>query len=681
MLVSWNWLKQYVALDMPHDELVDRLTMSGLNHEGTDKVDGDRVIDLEVTSNRPDCLGHLGVAREIAVLYENKLCEPEIEIKESNESIDDLLSVSIESPQLCNRFTARVIKGIKIGPSPDWLLDRLEAIGITPVNNIVDVTNFVMMECGQPLHAFDADKIKDNRIIVREAAKGEKLEAIDHKQYDLEPGMCLIADSSGPIGLGGVMGGAETEISESTTNVIIEAAQFNPMSIRSTARKLNLHSAASHRFERPVDINRTEWASRRACQLIQQIAGGEVAKGLIDEGQSEDWRKPITLRFEQLKRILGIEIPAAEATRILVALGCEVKEQSDDQVTVIVATWRTDLIREVDLVEEVGRIFGYDKVPDDLPVPMAATTKLDSQRVLDKIRTTLTSAGFDEAMTASLVPQPWSESFSPWTDNDAISVHQPMLGVLEKASQNIGSVNYLRRSIVPSLLEVRRINEYQSNTDVHLFEIAKVYLPNEPGLPDEPIKVAMVSDSDFKHVKGAIEAVVKDINPNARMIAHEYSNSLLNRDRCCGLEIDGKTLGYIGEVSNNCAKTFGLRRPATIGEIDFNILQQLAVLVPKFTAFSTYPAVSRDFNFVVDEAVRWAAIESTVSDAAGEMVESIEYRETFRDEEKDGAGKKRLLLSVTLRSNDATLTSEQADSTCQQIIDRCQNEHQAVLVS
>ena len=681
MLVSWNWLKQYVKLDMPHDDLVEKLTMSGLNHEGTDLVDGDRVIDLEVTSNRPDCLGHIGVAREIAVLYGRELIEPKIELTESSQSIDDMLAVTIESPDLCSRFTARVIKGIKIGQSPDWLLDYLEAIGIAPVNNVVDVTNFVMMECGQPLHAFDADKINQNQIIVREAKKGEKLVAIDHKEYSLEPGMCVIADPSGPIGLGGVMGGAETEISESTTNVIIEAAQFNPMSIRSTARKLNLHSPASHRFERPVDINRTEWAGSRATQLIQQIAGGEISNGHIDVGHSSDWRVPITLRFSQLKRILGIEIETHEATQILVALGCEVQDQTKDLVTVNVPTWRTDLVREVDLVEEVGRIHGYEKVPDNIHVPMAATIKLDSQRVLEKVRNTLVAAGFDEAMTASLVPQPWSDSFSPWTENEAISVHQPMLGVLEKASQNIGAVNCLRRSVVPSLIEVRRINEYQSNEDVHLFEIARVYLPNEPDLPNEPFKVAIVSDSDFKHVKGAVEALVRCLDPNVEMQTKQYANSILNRNRSCQLEVDGKLLGYIGEVSNAGAKIFGLRRPATIAEVDLDMLQTLAILVPKFSPFSSYPAVSRDFNFIVDEAVRWSSIQSSVANAAGQLVESIEYRETFRDEEKDGTGKKRLLLSVTLRSNDATLTSDQADNTCQKIIDRCQSEHNAVLVS
>jgi phenylalanyl-tRNA synthetase beta chain len=680
MLVSWNWLKQYVPLDMSHDDLVHRLTMSGLNHEGTEKVDGDRVIDLEVTSNRPDCLGHIGIAREIAVLFELPLTEPEIKLNESDRSVDELLSVKIDAPDLCNRFTARVIEGVKIGPSPDWLLDRLEAIGIKPVNNVVDVTNFVMMECGQPLHAFDADKIDGNQIIVRAAQKGEKLVAIDHTEYELLPGMCVIANPFGAMALGGVMGGADSEISDSTTNVVIEAAQFNSMSIRSTARVLNLHSAASHRFERPVDFGRTEWASRRACQLIQQIAGGEIARGVIDAGQANDQRQPIVLRYAQLRRILGIEIPTVQAKQILQALGCQITDQHDESIVVHVPTWRSDLVREIDLVEEVGRIFGYDQVPDDLPVPMAATIKTQSQRVLDKVRSCLIAAGFDEAMTASLVPQAWSDSFSPWTDNDALSVHQPMLGVLEKASQNIGSVNHLRRSIVPSLLEVRRINEYQSNSDVHLFEIAKVYLANEPGLPDEPIKIGMVSDGDFHHVKGALEAIMHSINPNIQLAAKEYSHAMLNRNRCCQLEIKGTICGFIGEVSNSCAKTFGLRRPATIAEIDMALLQQHAVLIPEFTSFSTYPAVTRDFNFIVDEAVRWAAVQNSVVTAGGQLVESVEYRETFRDEQKDGPGKKRLLLSVTLRSDSSTLTSDQAESTCQLIVKHCQSHHNAQLV-
>ena len=246
MLVSQDWLKEYVSLP-DHDELVDRLTMSGLNHEGTEAVGGDQQIDLEVTSNRSDCLGHIGVAREVAVLFEKPLSIPDPQPVAKGKALGDEFGVEIQCPELCHRFTARLIRGVKIGPSPDWLVKRLEAIGVASVNNVVDVSNYVMMECGQPLHAFDYDKLQGQKIVVREPTKDEKLVAIDHNTYDLEPGMCVIADGSTAVGLGGVMGGEATEVSDSSTNILVEAAYFEPMSIRATARKLKLHSDASYR--------------------------------------------------------------------------------------------------------------------------------------------------------------------------------------------------------------------------------------------------------------------------------------------------------------------------------------------------------------------------------------------------------------------------------------------------
>ena len=273
MIVSWKWLTEYVDLKMTHDDLVDRLTMSGLNHEGTETKNGDQAIDLEVTSNRPDCLGHIGVAREIAVLYEVPLKLPEVEFECGNQSVQDHCSVEIESPETCFRYTARMIKGVKIGPSPQWLQDRLTAIGIGVVNNVVDVTNYVMMECGQPLHAFDFGKVNGGKIIVRSAKKEETMVAIDHSNLKLEPGMCVIADAQVPVALGGVMGGADSEISDDTTDVLLEAAYFDQLAVRKAARKLKKHSPSSFRFERNIDSAMLDWASRRACALIQQLAG------------------------------------------------------------------------------------------------------------------------------------------------------------------------------------------------------------------------------------------------------------------------------------------------------------------------------------------------------------------------------------------------------------------------
>jgi len=681
MIVSQKWLADYVDVSMSHDELVDRLTMSGLNHEGTEAVGDDSAIDLEVTSNRADCLGHVGVAREIAVLYETELKVPDPQPKTSGVSIADHCKVSIEDSASCQKYTARLIKGVKIGPSPQWLQDRLTTLGIAIVNNVVDVTNYVMFECGQPLHAFDFAKIAGGQIIVRAAKDKEEFKAIDHRSYELNPDDCVIADTSNAVAIAGVMGGSDSEVSETTTDVLIESAWFAPLSVRKTARRLTLHSPSSFRFERDVDAAQLDWASRRCCELILECAGGELLDGVAEAGSDPAAVADVTLRHAQLERILGIEIPSDVVPRTLIGLGLKVTKTTNDYTTATPPSWRKDLTREVDLVEEVGRIYGFDKVPDNAPVPMAASTRPRADRVLDRIREVLTSAGFDEAVTASLVPEKWSDAYSPWSDQPPLTSSQPMLGVLEKASQNIGTVNLLRRSLVPNLLEVRRINEYRSNGDVDVFETAKVYLtdPNG-GIPDQPTKLAVASGCDYVAMKGLVESLVDYLAAGKAVTVEDCDDPLLDRDRSAKLMIDGQLLGWVGEVSKSGRKLFGLRSGSSVAEVDIAILESLAVLVPQHANQSTFPPVSRDFNFIVDDEVSWAQLESTVRGAAGKLLESVEYRETFRDANKDGPGKKRLLLSVVLRSDEATLTGDQADAVSTSIIESCQKTMDAALV-
>lgn len=683
MLVSWDWLNEYVELSMSHDQLVDKLTMSGLNHEGSESVGDDTSIDLEVTSNRPDCLGHLGVAREVAVLYDQPLKIPEIELAETGKAISDDVSVELECDDLCYRFTARLIRGVKIGPSPDWMIKRLQSVfpDYQPINNIADITNYVMMECGQPLHAFDFAKIGGGKIVVRKAKPDEAFEAINHKQFKLDDSVCVIADSEQAMAIGGVMGGAETEVTDSTVDVLIEAAEFSQMSVRGTARKLNLHSPASHRFERPIDPNGTDFASRRCCQLIVELAGGELAAGVIDKGTTSYRGTDVTLRIAQLQRILGIEIPTERIPTILSKLGCEIRESSDESITVFPPTWRRDLTRECDLIEEVGRIYGFDKIPENADVPMAATLKRDQDRVLIKVRSMMTAAGFDEAMTASLVPQAWSDLFSPWTDVAPLVSSQPMLGVLEKASQNIGRVEFPRRSLVPSLLEARRINEHRGGVEAELFETANVYLPNESGLPTEPTKIAMVSSRDYYQLKGIVESLFGEMSDNVQLDFELTEQKMLNRSRSAQVRFDGKIIAFLGEVSRFGMSSFDLRRPCSFAEIDMGVLNQIAELVPQHQDISDQPMITRDFNFIVVESVSWSELSRTVASSAGEFFHSVDYKETFRNQEKDGEGKKRVLLSVRLQDQATTLTGEQADSACQNIIDQCRANHSAELVA
>jgi len=668
MLVSWNWLKEYVALDMPVEQLTARLMMAGLNHESTREVGGDLAIDLEVTSNRPDCLGHLGIAREIAVLYDRALTAPAARPAESQTPVERLARVRVECPDLCPRYTARLVRNIRVGPSPRWLARRLETIGLTPINNVVDISNYVLMECGQPLHTFDFERLAGGEIIVRRAAAGETIEAIDHRVYSLGPQMCVIADAERPVAIGGVMGGASTEISPSTCHVLVEAAEFDPISIRTTARALNLHSDSSYRFERRVDPEGVDWASRRCCELILELCGGELAEGVIDVGSPPPARPPITLRLSRVPRVLGIDVPAEAILRILAALGCEIVERSAEAISVIAPSWRRDLTREIDLIEEVARIYGYEKIPEDALVPMFPSHRTREDRVLDKVRGVLTASGFDEAVTLSVVEPALSDAVSPWTDQPALRSLTPVLRGADR----------LRRSLVPSLLAARRTNESLANDEIELFEIARVYLPQGNDLPREEKMLGVVSGRSFAEVRGALEAVFDAVRIDG-LAAGEAAIDLLDPSQSCCWRRGAAMVGYAGRLSAEAQARFDLRGPAVVAELHLAPLIEAAVLVPQYVPLSNYPAVSRDINLVVDENVRWAEIAAVAAEQCGPFAEAVLYRDTYRDAQRLGPEKKSLLFSVVLRSREATLTNQQADDLRQRIVDACGRRFGAVL--
>ncbi len=691
MLISWNWLKQYVPLDMPLEELQRRLMMAGLNHEGTAEVAGDLAIDLEITSNRPDCLGHLGVAREIAVLWGRTLTIPAANPQEGKTPVESLAKVRIDCPDLCLRYTARVVRGVKVGPSPNWMLRRLEAVDMTPVNNIVDISNYVLLECGQPLHTFDFGRLKGAEVVVRRASPGETIEAIDHKTYQLSGEMCMICDAADPVAIGGVMGGAQTEIGPATRDVLVEAAEFDPVSIRNTARQLNLHSDSAYRFERRIDPEGLDWASRRCCQLILELAGGELAAGMIDVGQRPPRREPVVLRLSQLKRILGIDVPVERVQEILAALGnrevaqeasplttCENGIRSKESASparcspslaFVPPSWRRDLTREIDLIEEVARIYGYEAIPEDVSVPMVPSARRREDRVLEKVRHVLTAAGFDEALTLSVVDQQTSQSLSPWTDAEPLRSQIPV----------IRGADCLRRSLVPSLLAVRRTNEALANPESELFEIAKVYLPRANDLPHEEIMLSILSSRDYPAVKGVVEAIARELKVKAELQSDDAQLELLDPAASCRLRLASEPLGYVGRMTAEALRQFDLRGPTTVAEIKLWRLVGATDLVPRCVAQSPYPAVTRDLNLVVAEQVRWADVAATVRAHGGPSFESLEYRDTYRDPERLGVGKKSLLLTISLRSAEGTLTSQQADEVRDRIVAVCRAEHGAQL--
>lgn len=685
MIVSWNWLKDYVPLEMPVEELAHRLTMAGLNLEEVHPLAGDFAIDLEVTSNRPDCLGHLGIAREISVLFDLPLTIPTAQVKGKDHKTSGATSVEIECLDLCPLYVARVIRGVKIGPSPDWLINRLQAslsklnssdpakqVLYRPINNVADITNYVMMECGQPLHAFDFDKLHGGRIIVRRAKAGEKIRAIDQAEYSLDTSTCVIADADRAVAIAGVMGGFDSEIGERTVHVLIEAADFAPMTVRGTARRLKLHSPSSYRFERQVDAAQIDWASRRCCELILELAGGELLDGPVVAGNlPKENRTAITLRFDQIPRVLGIEIPPEACLKILEDLGLKNISARKEGIEVLPPSWRRDLTREADLIEEVARIHGYDKIPDDVPVSLAPSTKTVRDQVVDRVRDTLTGAGFYEAITLSFTHEQERRRFMPRGELARLAVEHD-----SRKHENL-----LRQSLVPHLLESRRENERQGHFNAQLFEIAKVYLKAAPGTPErevEPWMIGLVSGRSFRELKGVIAELARRINRNVTLSTRPSEVAQFAPGRGAEVLLDGQRWGWLGELDASVTDELRLRDAVTVAELDLAMLESLADLTPQFTALPQFPAMIRDLNFILEEAVTWQQLEQTVQSAAGSLLDSISFGGQYRGQQIP-ADKKSYLVTLGYRSAERTLTTEEVDLAQKAVIEACQQQLGAVL--
>jgi phenylalanyl-tRNA synthetase beta chain len=661
MIVSWEWLREYVSLDVPLEDFLGRLTMAGLNIDSKKSVGDDWAVDVEVTSNRPDCLGHIGVAREAGVLFGRPLKVPDPNPKSSGGKTAEVPSVVVECPELCPQYFARVIRGVKIGPSPAWLRKRLETIGIASINNVVDVTNYVLMECGQPLHAFDFDRLHGRRIIVRPARPGEKLVAINQRTYDLQPGMCVIADADRPVALGGVMGGLETEIGQTAKNILIEAANFTPLSIRNTARKLALHSDSSYRFERGIDPAQLDWASRRCCQLILELAGGELLETAVFAGVPLERERPrITLRFARIPKILGIDVPQDEAVRILASLGIEPQgAPSNGRCDFVPPTWRRDIAREIDLIEEVARIHGYDKIPQDVTVPLTVSAKTVRDRVGESIRSVLTSAGFFEAVTMSFVSEEMANLFQPRGP-------LPRLGVDHSSRKH---ENVLRQSLVPSLLQSRQLNQRQGNFNAELFEIARVYLHaghKQSEGEGEPLMLSFVTGRPFIEAKGIVDALVQRVCPGAAVTVKPSSVAAFAPGRGAEVYLNGTLWGWLGELDRSLTDAVDLKDAVTAAELDAGLLERNAQLVTSFKPLAQFPAIDRDLNFVLGEEVTWEVLESVVGTAAGSLLERVGFGGQYRGKQID-ADKKSYVVTLSYRAPDRTLTADEVE-TCQQAV-------------
>lgn len=674
MLVSWKWLQEYVSLaGETIESLTDRLTMSGLNLEEFQPAGDDWTIDLEVTSNRPDCLGHLGVAREIAALLERPLQSPQPNPASTALPVGSQISVQIAAPELCSQYQARMIRGVKIGPSPLWMQQRLAAVGIASVNNVVDITNYVMLECAQPLHAFDCDKLRGGQIVVRQAQSGEKFKAINQKDYVLTPDMCVIADAERPVALAGVMGGYDTEISDGTQNVLIESALFAPLSIRNTARKLDLHSPSSYRFERALDPQGPDYAGRRCCQLILELAGGELLDGVAVAGETPPTcGAEITLRYARIARVLGIEIPSATAIASLQRLGLTlVSPPSVESVTVRAPTWRRDLTREIDLVEEVARIYGYQHLPSDVVVPLCTSSKSLRERIVERVGDTLTALGYFEAMTPAFTSTSEQAWFQPRGSLPPLSVDHST-----RRQENL-----LRQSLIPSLMTCRRGNERHGNFQAQLFEIAKVYLAADPDLTErtaEPWMIGLITGRSYLDLKGVVELLAHRVNPQAVVTVRPSTVAQFTPGRGAEVLLNGKLWGWLGELDRSQSDAADLRDVVCVAELDLELLESIADLVPRAAKLPEFPGMVRDLNFVLAESVLWSDLETAVRTSAGPLLERVDFGSQYRGKQL-GDQLKSYVITLTFRAPDRTLTSDEVDAAQRAVIDHCQTTLHAQL--
>ena len=486
MKITYNWLKEYVYFYLSPNELADRLTRVGLVVASIQPIEDDFCLEIEVTSNRPDCLGIMGIAREVAAAVGGALRLPETNFTAESADISKLFHTSVDDQFLCPHYTDRVIRRVTIGPSPEWMQKRLKCIGLRPVNNVVDVTNYVMMETGQPVHAFDLDKLSDQKIVVRKAKSGEEIVLINGARRALFHDMLVIADGKKPIAVAGIMGGKETEVTDSTRNILIECAEFEPRQIRRTAKALGVVSDSSYRFERGTDPEGIDFTSRRTVKLVKDLAGGEIAVGVLDIKSRSYETKKVTLRLERLHKILGIEIKKDIAVDILKKLQFTIINSIDNFIDVEVPGFRGDIDREIDLIEEIARIYGYDNVPVKTAISVRSSAKSKFELVEDALREFLVHRGFYEVKTYSIVDVSPLQSVKLWSDKDGIDIANPLRTEESR----------LRTSLLPSLIGVKRFNTNHGTEQVNIFEIAKVYLRGDK-LPHEKTCLSLLADTDF----------------------------------------------------------------------------------------------------------------------------------------------------------------------------------------
>ena len=669
MKLPVEWLREYVQTPLSNEDLADKLTMAGLEVEETTPSDDGPVFHTKVTPNRGDWLSVTGVAREAAAALNLPFTSPAPPLPDEKDDVRRWAGVLVTHPNLCPRYAGKVIRNVSLGPSPDWMQKRLLGAGMRPINVIVDITNYVMLELGQPLHAFDYDTLPGGKIVVRPAREGERLKTLDGAERDLTPEMLAICDAERPIALAGIMGGAATEVSEDTRHIFLESAHFDPGTIRRTAKALGLTTEASYRFERGVDPALAPVALERACELLADLAGGEVVLGRLDLYPHLRPARKIALRPARVNALLGTALEEATVAHSLRRLGLSV-DATGEPLQVTVPTFRPDLTAEIDLAEEVGRMIGYDTLPETLPaMGGVGGGEAPEGRFARTLRTLLTGLGLQEALTHSLA--------APSAFDDPIQANQRVKIRLALSAELSG----LRQALVPNLLDALAHNLRRGLADVQLFEVGKVFsLGEAKGHYHETRHVAAVltgaatprawdnpapPPTDFFTAKGIVEALAAALHlPPVTFTAQQRPQ--MHPGRCAAVIVAGKTVGHVAEVDPDAVKSH-LDVPQTVSriavfELDADALLALTSDKRHYRPLPRFPAVSRDINVVVDATTPYALLEDTARSAADSALTESVTLQTLYTGQPIPPGKKAVALRLTFRAGDRTLNDADVDA-------------------
>ena len=632
----------------------------------------DTVVDFEITNNRPDCYSILGLAREAAAAFDLPMRHHEPEVKGGAEGcLTELLDVEVPAEKLCGRYTARMVRNVKIAPSPKWLRQRLRANGVRPINNIVDITNYVMLEYGQPMHAFDYRYVGSGKIVVRESVEGESLTTLDGVVRPLKAGMLVIADGEKPIGLAGIMGGENSEIVADTTDVVFESANFNGTSIRQTALALGMRTEASGKFEKNIDPMLTVPAVNRACELVELLGAGEVMDGTIDILNHIPQPRELPLEPDAINALLGTDISREAMVDYLRRL--EIPVEGD---IIRVPSWRPDLVQTADIAEEVGRLYGYNNIPTTAFRAETAEGGYTGTMVLENtVGSLCRSMGYSEILTYSFV--------SPSVfDMIRLPADSPLRNAMRIQNPLGEDASIMRTVALPSMLSILSRNYAYRNESVKLYELAKVYLPQEGRLlPDEPKHLLFGTygdGEDFFSLKGELEAIFKGMNLKRASYAAVTDHPSYHPGRCARVSVDGVDVGIFGQVHPLVAKNYGIDADIYAAELDFTALA--AHLAPEhvYTPLPKYPTVARDIAVVCDEGITVAALEETICRAGGKLLRDVRMFDVYRGKGIPD-GKKSVAFRLSLRADDRTLTDADSDGVISAILTQLKEQRGATL--